>query len=149
MASFLHVLGHINATQGSFYRHTWDFFFRTYAVSLFIAQIMKVACIVNPNAGSLISSVRMAGGCLKLKVFFISGKQKISLKTVPGRTVPATRLLGTTSPSPFWGGKSMNRDRAVISVFRLLFLRSDRVGLSWALNSLQIVGRRRFVLMFL
>lgn len=43
----------------------------------------------------------------------------------------------------------MNRDRAVISVFRLLFLRSDRVGLSWALNSLQIVGRRRFVLMFL
>lgn len=70
MASFLHVLGHINATQGSFYRHTWDFFFRTYAVSLFIAQIMKVACIVNPNASSLISSVRMAGGCLKLKVFF-------------------------------------------------------------------------------
>lgn len=131
MASFLHVLGDINAPQGNFYKHTWDFFFRTYAVSLFIARIMKVACIINPNASSLISSVRMAGGCLKLQDFFISAKQQISLKTVPGRTVPATRLLGATSPSELEVGKSMDRDKAVISVFRLLFLvRSDQVGLS-------------------
>lgn len=56
MASFLHVLGNINALQGSSYKDTWVFFFKTYGVSLFIAQVMEVACIINPNASSLISS---------------------------------------------------------------------------------------------
>ena len=45
--------------------------------------------------------------------FFISAKQKISLKTVPGRTVPATRLLGAANPSELEVGKSVNRDKAV------------------------------------